>query len=462
MISHDSRSPASAAAGGDAGRHRSRNPYPSPGHGHSPGHGGQRSPYREAFAVREFAGLWSAQVLSSAGDQCAQVAIAITVYERTRSPLLTALVYAVGCLAQLSGGPLLAEAAGLCSRRSLLIGLALARAGLVTVMGTARLPVAGLCALLVTAVLLGAPFSEARAALLPEVLPTDRLDAGLEISGVSCRAGQVLGFLAGGVIVAVAGPGGALLAGALVFLAAAGLVAGWVIRRPVPLRGGPARPLLRPVTRLEAATVLREPVSRALLIFTWLASCAVIPEALAAPYARELHGGRLATGLLMAALPAGAVAGAAAVALVVRPPARLRLMSCLAVLSCAPLTGSLLHPPLWALAASWALAGAAGAYQLAAAAAFIRTVPADIRARAVDLAQSGFAAAQVAALVIAGLAAELVGPRAVIAVTGLSGLAVATTLGRSWSRLTGQLPPIRHLGALPPQQISRGRRARQG
>jgi predicted MFS family arabinose efflux permease len=147
---------------------------------------------------------------------------------------------------------------------------------------------------------------------------------------------------------------------------------------------------------------------------------------------------------------------------VVRPPTRLRLMSCLAVLSCAPLTGSLLHPPLWALAASWALAGAAGAYQLAAAAAFIRTVPADIRARAVDLAQSGFAAAQVAALVIAGLAAELVGPRAVIAVTGLSGLAVATTLGRSWSRLTGQLPPIRHLGALPPQQISRGRRARQG
>jgi MFS family permease len=455
MISYDSRSRASSAAPGDAGRHRSRAAHSRPGHG------AQRSPYREAFAIREFTGLWSAQVLSSAGDQLAQVAIAITVYEQTRSPLLTALLYAVGCLAQLCGGPLLAEVAGLCSRRSLLIGLALARAGLVTVMATAQLPVAGLCALMVTAVLLGAPFCDARAALLPEVLPPDRLDAGLEISGASGRAGQVLGFLAGGVLAAAARPGGALLADAVVFLAAAGLVAGWVIRRPVPLRGGPARPLLLPVTRPEAATVLREPVSRALLIFTWLASCAVIPEALAAPYARELHGGRLATGLLLAALPAGAVLGAVAGALVVRPPARLRLMSWLAVLSCAPLTGSLLHPPLWALAASWAVAGAAGAYQLAAAAAFLRTVPADIRARAVDLAQSGFAAAQVACLVIAGLAAELVGPRAVVAVTGLSGLAVATTLGRSWSRLTGQLPPIRHLSALAPQRTSRGRRARQ-
>jgi MFS family permease len=456
MISHDSRSRASGAAGGDTGRHR------SPVHHPGPGHGGQRSPYRDAFAVREFAGLWSAQVLSSAGDQFAQVAIAITVYERTRSPLLTALVYALSYLAQLSGGPLLAEVAGLCSRRSLLIGLALARAGLVTVMATAQLPAAGLCALLVTAVLLGAPFSDARAALLPEVLPPDRLDAGLEISGVSCRAGQVLGFLAGGVIIAVATPGAALLADAVVFLAAAGLVAGWVIRRPVPPHGGPARPLLLPVTRPEAAAVLRDPVPRALLIFTWLASCAVVPEALAAPYARELHGGRLATGLLLAALPAGTVAGAAAFALVARPAVRLRLMSWLAVVSCAPLTGSLLHPPLWALAASWALAGAGGAYQLAAAASFIRTVPAGIRARAVDLAQSGFAAGQVAGLVIAGLAAELIGPRAVVAVTGLSGLAVATTLGRSWSRLTGQLPPIRHLGSPAPQPPSRGRRARQG
>ena len=38
-----------------------------------------RSSYREVFAIGEFRALWSAQVLSFAGDQFAQVAIAILV-----------------------------------------------------------------------------------------------------------------------------------------------------------------------------------------------------------------------------------------------------------------------------------------------------------------------------------------------------------------------------------------------
>ena len=50
-----------------------------------------RSSYREVFAIGEFRPLWSAQVLSFAGDQFAQVAIAILVYGRTHSPFLTAL-----------------------------------------------------------------------------------------------------------------------------------------------------------------------------------------------------------------------------------------------------------------------------------------------------------------------------------------------------------------------------------
>ncbi|MGH3418528.1 MAG: hypothetical protein ACRDOD_02880 [Streptosporangiaceae bacterium] len=51
--------------------------------------------YREVFAIGEFRALWSAQVLSFAGDQFAQVAIAILVYGRTHSPFLTALAYAL-------------------------------------------------------------------------------------------------------------------------------------------------------------------------------------------------------------------------------------------------------------------------------------------------------------------------------------------------------------------------------
>ena len=51
----------------------------------------KQASYREVFAIREFRGLWTAQVLSYAGDQFAQVAIAVLVYHRTGSALLTAL-----------------------------------------------------------------------------------------------------------------------------------------------------------------------------------------------------------------------------------------------------------------------------------------------------------------------------------------------------------------------------------
>ena len=56
---------------------------------HGPRSGRHRQPeappvaYRDVFAVSEFRAVWSAQALSAAGDQFAQVAIAFVVYART-------------------------------------------------------------------------------------------------------------------------------------------------------------------------------------------------------------------------------------------------------------------------------------------------------------------------------------------------------------------------------------------
>jgi len=391
-----------------------------------------------------------AQVLSSAGDQFAQIAVAVGVYERTRSPLLTALAYAMSYLPQVIGGPLLADMAGLLPRRTVLIGLNVTRAALVAIMALSRMPFAALCALLVTTVMLGASFSDVRAAMIPDVLPADRLPAGAEYSSISCRAGQVLGFLAGGAVVAVSGPRGILAISAVMFLAAAGIVSWWLTRRPVPQRRAPGRPLALPVTCAEAAAVLHQPVPRTLLLLGWLAGCAVVPEALAAPYAHVLHGGPVTAGLLMSAIPAGAVTGAVAITFLARPPARFRIMTWLAILSCAPLAASSLHPPPWAVLVLWVLAGAASAYQLAAATALVRAMPARDRASAIDLAQSGLLAAQGTGLLAAGVAAQLAGPRAAITMTGLLGVAVAVTLARTWRRLDTQLRPVRQPGALRP------------
>src|SRR6266496_1707990 len=190
-------------------RERAPGPAGTP-HRHPQRHrGAQRSPRREVLAVRESGGLWHAQVLSAAGDQLAQIAVAVVAYEQTRSAFLATLVYAMSCPPQVIGGPLLAEVAGLLPRRTVMIVLKLSRAAIAAILALSRMPFAALCALLVIAVMQGASFSATRAATLPVVLPAGQLMAGAEISSIGSRAGQALVFLPGG------GAVGVLLSGRL-------------------------------------------------------------------------------------------------------------------------------------------------------------------------------------------------------------------------------------------------------
>ena len=51
----------------------------------------QGATFGDVFAVREFRALWLSQILSAGGDRLALVALALLVYDRTRSPLLAAI-----------------------------------------------------------------------------------------------------------------------------------------------------------------------------------------------------------------------------------------------------------------------------------------------------------------------------------------------------------------------------------
>ena len=140
--------------------------------------------------------------------------------------------------------------------------------------------------------------------------------------------------------------------------------------RPAPPRSA-GHPSPWEITWDGVAAVFGSPVLRTLVLFGWLAGFTVVPEALAAPYAHALGGGAPTVGLLMAAMPAGLAVGGFVIGRLLRPSDRMRPMGWLAMLSCAPLIFSLAHPPLLVLILLWALAGAGGAYQLAAAAAFV-------------------------------------------------------------------------------------------
>ena len=60
--------------------------------------------FREVFAVREFRPLFGTFLLSTAGDELARVALTVLVYQRTDSPLLSALTFAIGHLPGCSAG----------------------------------------------------------------------------------------------------------------------------------------------------------------------------------------------------------------------------------------------------------------------------------------------------------------------------------------------------------------------
>jgi MFS family permease len=408
-----------------SGRHRQPEQHPTP--------------YRDVFAIREFRGLWSAQALSHAGDQVAQVAIAVLVYAKTGSAFLTAVAYALTYLPLIAGGPLLSGLADLFPRHRVMITLDLIRAGLVAVMALPRMPFAGLCTLLFGTVLLSPPFSAARSALLPDVLPPDKFVVGTAIGNITFQISQIAGFVLGAGAVAMLGPNSALALDVLSFCLSATIIAHCVKPRPAPPRTTEAQPSLLAAARDGTALVFGNPVLRTLMFFGWLAGFAVVPEGLAAPYAHALGGGPLAVGLLMAAMPAGTIVGTFAIGHLTRPSDRMRPMGWLAMLSCAPLVVSLLHPPFWLVLALWGLAGAGGAYQLAAAAAFVQALSASDRARAFGIAQSGLLAAQGLGILAGGALAQGLGPQAAVALAGLLGLVLAAVLATGWTRQHGEM-----------------------
>lgn len=434
-------------------------PPPVPAHPGRPGRAGrhrrapeQRSSYREVFAAAEFRALWGAQVLSYAGDQFAQVAIAILVYGRTRSPFLTALAYALTYLPPIAGGPLLSGLADLFPRRRVMIVCDLFRVGTVGLMAFPGVPFAGLCLLLFLTVLTGVPFSSARTALMPDVLQGDTFVLGSAVGNITFQASQMLGFVAGAAVVAVLDPHKTLGIDAVTFGLSAVIIAAGVRPRPSPgreerdSRAGAGRPSLWSVSADGVRIVFGNRVLLTLLLFGWLAGFYIIPEGLAAPYARSLHGSTLTVGLLMAAIPLGTVIGAFLLGRVAAPSARIRMMGWLAIGSCAPLVVSAWAPPLSVVLPLWALAGAGGAYQLAAAAAFVQALQPATRARAFGVAQSGLYAAQGVGIVAGGAVAQLTGAPLAVGLAGLAGLTAATMLAMSWTRLRGRLIQAQRAG----------------
>jgi MFS family permease len=410
-----------------------------------------RATFRDVFAVREFRALWFSMVLSVAGDRLALVALTLLVFQRTRSPLLTALVYASGYLPWVIGGLFLADVADRRSRRSVMVACDVVRTFLVAAMAVPHVPILALVALLFATTMFAPPFESARAAITPDILQGERYALGTAVIQTTFLAAQVLGAVGGGLAVAFLGVTPALLIDAVTFALSGLLIAFGTRARPAARpEGGQTSPLARMMGGVRL--VFGDEALRTLLLFGWLVAFYTIPEGIAAPYAARLGGGSIATGLVLASTALSTTIATPLFSRFVRPRRRLALMGPLAALTCGTLVLTALRPGLAASLVIFSVSAVFGIYQLAANTAFVVRVPNERRAQAFGIANMGVIVGQGAAFVAAGAAAEAITPAAVIAIGGGIGAVIAVVLTLRWRHVSP--PGGRHAAGRRPSHAA--------
>jgi MFS family permease len=383
------------------------------------------STFRQVFGVSEFRALWTAQVLSVAGDQLARVALTLLVFQRTGSALLAAITFAVSIVPAFVGGLTLSGLADRLPRRQVMIASDLSRTVLVAIMAIPGMPVFLMICIFGVVTLIGAPFSAARAALYPDILTGDLYVLGTAVTLTTLQFAQVIGFAAGGAIVELFGVRTSLLVDSATFLVSALITRALVRARPTAR----AAPRVRSLSLADLSAGIRlvfgNPALRTPMLLGWLVAFYDIPEGVVAPLSRSLGAGDLAAGLILAAAALGASIGAVGFSRLVSPRRRVRWMTRIAPLAPGVLVLFAFRPALPAALAILTASGIFDCYQVAANATFVQATPPSQRSQAFGIVQGGMSLGQGTAMILAGAAAEWFAPSLVIAVGGAIGAVAA-------------------------------------
>jgi len=377
----------------------------------------------------EFRALFLASIVSMLGNVVSAVALTVLVYEQTRSPALAASVMALAFLPYLFGGVVAGAIADRLPARRVLVLCDLLSAGLVTVMVIPGMPVAALLGLLFTNGLLAPVYGGVRAAVLPDVLPPGPgYILGRSMMRMVAQSAQIVGYGAGGLLLTVVSPRGALAFDAVSFFASAVLLRGGMARRPArPGRAGAGSMTgdsLRGIRR-----VLADRRVRRLLLFSWLVPvCAVAPEALAAPYASHIGEPTRVTGFLLMGIPAGTVLADLVVARLLSGRVQRRLIVPAALLAFVPLAGFAASPQLALALALLVTAGLGSAWGSGLDGLMISAAPEELRGRVLALASAGLMFLQGVGFALWGVAGQYAPVTVVIPAAAAAGVLVVLLL----------------------------------
>ncbi|WP_435193398.1 MFS transporter [Streptomyces sp. NRRL F-5630] len=387
-----------------------------------------RSGYRAVLRVREFRAVFAAHLLSVLGVVVSEIALTILVYDLTRSPLLSALTFAVGFLPYLIGGTLLSGVTDRYPARRVLVGCDLLCALIVAGMVLPGVPVIVLLGLRFLLAVIAPVFTGTRMAALTDILGEgDLYVLGRSLLRVVSQSALLAGYGAGGVLLAVFSPRGAITGTLLTFLCSAALLR-WGTRAR-PARHVRRRARLLAESLAGARYLFADRRTRAQVLLFWVPAMFVVaPEALAAPYADSIGASPAALGLLMCAMPAGHIAAELGAGSLLAPRTRSRIVYPLAALGLLPLAGYALRPSLvWAIPLL-VLAGAGGAYAVGLDQWFVASVPEELRGRGMTLMTAGLMTVQGIGMALAGLAAEFWPVHRVVAGSAVLGTAVCVLL----------------------------------
>ncbi|MEV4567961.1 MFS transporter [Nonomuraea sp. NPDC049419] len=386
-----------------------------------------RATYREVFAVGQFRVLFAGYTLYLGGETVKMLALSVTVYAGTGSPLLAALAYVAGFLPYALGGTFLLAYADRWPPRAVMAGYDLVRAGVAAVLAAGVLPPVAMLVLVFVTGVPGAVASAARSALLPDLLDGDRYVLGRAVFSMAAGGTQVLGFAVGGMLIAAVGPYGALWITVASCLVSAALLRFRLADRP---GRGPAGGSTVGRTWRVNHQLLRRPDVRALLWAQWLPPALVVgAEGVLVPYAVQV-GAPGAAGLLFTAVALGMLAGDLVIGRLVAPRLRERLAGPLALLLGGPLLGFAGSPGPVVAGVLLAASGFGVAYQLGLARRFLEVVPEANRGQAFGLALTGTMTWQGLFAAGGGALGEVVTPGQVVATAGAASVLAVAGLWR--------------------------------
>ncbi|MEJ3651419.1 MFS transporter [Actinomycetes bacterium KLBMP 9759] len=399
------------------------------------------SSYRTVLRNAEFRAVLVAHVFAMLAIIVADVALTVLVYQRTNSPMLAAMTFAIGFVPMGLGAVLLGGAGRTRPSRDVLVTCEIAVALLVAIMALPGMPVPAILGLLAVKGFIDPVFAGTRTATLSELVGDDGFPLARSLLRLVAQNAQFAGFAAGGLALVFVPPTQALIGAAAGHAAAALILLIGTRRRPSTERG--AR---RSTPAAAVRALLSVPGVGPVLVMSWLPGFFLVaPEGLAVTYAHDLGGGSLAVGLLLTGLPAGAVLGELIVGSRMSPASRERLVVPFAASAFVPVLGFAFSPPLPVAIALLVLGGLGMSYSIGLDQITIARIPEQVRRQSFTLVNAGMMVTQGLGFAAAGAVAEWLPVPVALPLLATTGLAAVLLAGRGLHRAArvGHMAPCR-------------------